>query len=143
MDRFDIHNRQRRLELAINSVKSMPASQNNKEAILSFCNYCSAEGLSIDRIEHYARILKKISELFAKDFIDAEKQDIVELLLKIESRKLSFWTKHDYRVALKKFYRWLRNATEYPEEVVWIKTGFPHFFSPISPISHFPFPNSG
>ncbi|MFZ0965404.1 MAG: hypothetical protein WAN82_02110 [Candidatus Bathyarchaeia archaeon] len=89
MDRFDIHNWQRRLELAINSVKSMPTSQNNKEAILSFCNYCSAEGLSIDRIEHYARILKKISELFAKDFIDAEKQDIVELLLKIESRKLS------------------------------------------------------
>ncbi|MFZ0965405.1 MAG: tyrosine-type recombinase/integrase [Candidatus Bathyarchaeia archaeon] len=26
---------------------------------------------------------------------------------------------------MKKFYRWLRNATEYPEEVVWIKTGFP------------------
>ena len=89
MDRFDIHNWQRRLELAINSVKSMPTSQNNKEAILSFCNYCSAEGLSIDRIEHYARILKKISELFCKDFVYAEKQDIVELLLRIDSRKLS------------------------------------------------------
>jgi len=122
MDRIDIHGRKRRLKLALSSIRgSEEISDRNKEDILTFCEYCSAVGLSIERVDHYAWILKKIGELFNKDFRKAAKQDIIELLRKIELREISAWTKHDYRVTLRKFYKWLRNSEEYPEEVNWIK----------------------
>ena len=95
----------------------------NRKAILDFCDYCFAEGLTVDRVEHYARILKKTAEILRKDFREATKEDIVDLVRRIESRRISGWTKHDYRVALKKFYKWLKgNGEEYPDEVKWIKT---------------------
>jgi site-specific recombinase XerD len=119
---IDEHNYKRRLELALQNVKRSSAfSEKNKKAILSFCDRCFADKLSVERVEHYARILKKIAELFKKDFEDATKSDIVELVRKIESPELSAWTKHDYRVALRKFYKWLRNSEDYPLEVSWIK----------------------
>jgi len=80
LDKLDIHNRQRRLELAKNSIRACSASNKNKEAILSFSNYCFAEGLSVDRVEHYLRIFRKILEVFPKDFESANRKDIVELV---------------------------------------------------------------
>jgi integrase/ribosomal protein L40E len=124
LDRLDVHNRRRRLELAIEGVKASPRiSERNKKALLDFCNYCFAEGLTVDRVEHLLRCLKKTAEIFWKDFEEATKDDIVDLVRRIESRRISAWTKHDYRVTLKKFYKWLKgNGEEYPEEVKWIKT---------------------
>ncbi|MEK7226090.1 MAG: site-specific integrase, partial [Bacteroidota bacterium] len=37
-------------------------------------------------------------------------------------RRYSEWAIHDRLVTLKKFYRWLRKAEDYPQEVRWIKT---------------------
>ena len=39
----------------------------------------------------------------------------------------SAWTKNDYKVALKKFYKWLRKLPDdqEPPETSWIKTGHP------------------
>lgn len=56
-----------------------------------------------------------------KDFEKAAKQDIFELIQRLEAENLSEWTKHDYKVIIKKFYRWLREAEEYPEEVKWLR----------------------
>ena len=43
----------------------------------------------------------------------------------VESVKSEYaeWTKNDLRVALKKFYRWLRGGEEYPREVAWLRCG--------------------
>ena len=120
----DIYNLRRRLDFAVKSVESSPRiSKGNKRAILEFCNYCLAEGLTAVRIEHLIRCLKKMAETFPKDFEEASKEDIVDLVRRIESRRVSAYTKRDYRVALKKFYKWLKgNGEEYPEEVRWLKT---------------------
>ena len=41
----------------------------------------------------------------------------------IEKRDYSAWTKHDYKVIIKRFYKWLKGNDEtYPDEVKWIKT---------------------
>ena len=124
MDGLDIHKRRRKLELAVKAVKASPRiSERNRKMILSFHDYCFAEGLTVERIEHLLRCLKKMAEIFRKDFEDATKGDIVDLVRRIESRRVSAWTKHDYRVTLKKFYKWLKgNGEEHPEEVKWIKT---------------------
>ena len=60
----------------------------------------------------------------ASPFEEATKDDIVELIAKIERRNYAEWTKHDYKVILRKFYKWLRGTDDYPPEVRWIKVKY-------------------
>jgi site-specific recombinase XerD len=80
------------------------------------------EGLSAGRILHYAVKLRRIAELLGKDFQAAAKGDIEKVVQKIERAKYSDWTKHSFKVTLKKFYKWLAGSEEYPEQVKWIKS---------------------
>lgn len=58
--------------------------------------------------------------MLGKDFNEADKEDIVEVIRRIEARRIFAWTKHDYRAALKKLYKWLKGGgEEYSEEVKW------------------------
>jgi site-specific recombinase XerD len=125
VDEFDIHNRRKNLERAIVKVKSSEISANNKKLIMDFLDECSSNGLSIDRLLFYLNKLYKIAQFLEKDLNKATKQDIKDLLRKIElNPKYSEWTKSNYRVTLKKFYQWLEGYEEgYPEKVRWIKTG--------------------
>jgi len=80
---------------------------------------------SISRIEKYWTSLRTIHKILEKCFEDAKKEDIEELVIKIDSNKnWSEWTKHDLKRILKFFFRWLKFGKlegEYPEEVKWIK----------------------
>ena len=40
---------------------------------------------------------------------------------KIDSFNYTDWTKWTYKSTLRRFYKWLSNSEEYPEEVKWIK----------------------
>lgn len=40
---------------------------------------------------------------------------------KIEKKDYTDWTKHDYKMILKRFFKWLRGFDDYPDEVKWIK----------------------
>jgi site-specific recombinase XerD len=71
----------------------------------------------------YVLTLRKIAERLKKDFDVASKLDIERYVNWLERSEYSAWTKHDYKVALKRFYKWLKgDDEEYPEEVKWIKT---------------------
>ncbi len=124
MDEFDIHNRRRNLERAIARVNSSKISATNKKLIMDFLDECTSNGLSIDRVLFYLNRLYKITQLLKKDFTKATKQDIKDLVRKIElNQDYSAWTKHDYKVSIKKFYQWLVGfEKEYPNRVRWIKT---------------------
>ena len=54
-------------------------------------------------------------------FTALTKDDIISIVAKIERSKLSDWTKHDYLLTVKVFYRFLKESEEYPNEVKWIK----------------------
>jgi site-specific recombinase XerD len=60
--------------------------------------------------------------LLGRNFRSAKKKDIESILGKLERMNYSEWTKHDYKVTLKKFYKWLIGGEDYPKEVKWIKT---------------------
>src|SRR3989338_3142590 len=94
----------------------------NSQLTEKFSNSCYAEGLGKSRIKKYAYTLKQLSLMINKDFDKATKKDIINLVSSIEQREWSDWTKHDYKVCIKKFYKWLRGKEDYPEEVKWIKT---------------------
>jgi len=94
----------------------------NSQLIEKFKTSCYAEGLGKLRVDKYFYTLKQLSLMLNKDFDKVAKKDIINLVSIIERREWSDWTKHDYKVTIKKFYKWLRGKEEYPEEVKWIKT---------------------
>jgi integrase len=66
-------------------------------------------------------MLSKLSAMFGKTFESATKDDIVRVVGKIENSQYGDWTKQSYKIALKRFYKWLRDADDYPPEVKWLK----------------------
>ena len=123
MGGFDIHGRARRFENALRCVRESEfILPENRELILRFLEFLGAEGLSVERREAYARRLKVIGEYFPKPFVDACREDIVELLRKIEARGVSEETVKFYKVVLRRFFKWLRGGEDYPPEVSWLKT---------------------
>lgn len=121
---MDIHGYEGRLHSVLKTIKeSSTLSKRNKDAILRFHLNCFSEGLSVPRVAKYMYTLSRLAQWLGKDFELANKDDIKALAGKLERRSdWSDWTKRDYRITLKKFYRWLRNTEDYPEEVKWLRS---------------------
>ena len=112
----------RGLEAAIRAVQEderIPPG--SRELILKFHRDLLAEGLSELRVVKYLRLLRRLAMWLGKDFRDAKEEDIRSLVARIEQSSYKEWTKQNYRVALKKFYRWLNGGKD-PEVTAWIKT---------------------
>jgi integrase/recombinase XerD len=116
----DIHNFKRKLELAIKHLGSSPISERNKELIIKFHFECLSQGIKPGRIQKYVYNLRAIATWLKKDFDDSTIEDIKNIVAEIEGSTYKDWTKHDYKVCLKKFYRWLKNEKD-PKEIEWIK----------------------
>jgi site-specific recombinase XerD/ribosomal protein L40E len=115
----DIYNYRRTLDKALHSLENL--NEENKLEILRFYHDCVAEGLSQARIIKYIVTLRRIANILAKPFSQVTKEDIASFVERIESASYSNWTKRDYKIVLKKFFKWFRKTEDYPEEVKWIK----------------------
>jgi site-specific recombinase XerD/ribosomal protein L40E len=111
----------RRIEACLRKIRNNPSiDEESKQKILDFYQECIVRGYSKARIIKYLVTLERIARDLGKPLTQAKKEDIVNLIAKIEQRGYSEWTKHDYKVILRIFYKWLRR-NDYPEEVSWIK----------------------
>jgi site-specific recombinase XerD len=118
---MDIHNFSSRLESYLKNLNKLDFY--SKKKILEFVKYLQAEGISKGRILKYVYILENVAKMLKVKFEKATKDDIIDLVSKIEgNNKWSEWTKHEYKVVIRRFYKWLRNSEDYPPEVKWIKT---------------------
>ncbi|MCD6423243.1 MAG: hypothetical protein J7L42_03915 [Elusimicrobia bacterium] len=122
MSKIDMHLYKRRLEVSLKSLNASEMPEDNRKDILDFHSYIIAEGLSVPRQVKYIYSLIQLSNWLGKKFQDAEKADIVSLINKIEQMDYAEHTKRDYKVVLKRFFKWMEGDDEYPEEVKWIKT---------------------
>jgi len=116
------HNYERRLEGTAAAIERAGITPANKQDILAFRNQCFSEGLSVARVEKYLGHLKSLASRLNKDFAAATMEDIQRLVRDIERADLSEWTKRDFRITLKKFYRWLRRSERDPPEVAWLRS---------------------
>jgi site-specific recombinase XerD/ribosomal protein L40E len=119
--KVEIYNYERKIDRVLEKINKSCVDHKNKTAILDFYNDLLCRGLSKARILKYLNTLERIDRFFGKTFVNATKNDIADLVRKIEEKDYSDWTKHDYKIVLKIFYRWLRGTENYPEEVKWIK----------------------
>ncbi len=121
----DIHNYDRRLILSLGRLNRSCSSSENKKSILRFVDECNSKGISKPRIIFYVDRLLKIAEWCQKDFGYLTKDDIKAVVSIVNSQNYNDYTKRDYRLALKTFFRFIKGIEEkgvYPEEVRWIST---------------------
>ncbi len=110
------------VELIGNILEKIKHDGFNSEIIRKYYDARVAEGISKARIHKCLCTLGVLSEMLAKPFPDATKDDFVRLVADIEKKNLSDWAKRDYKVILKHFYKWMRNWDDgLPPEVRWIK----------------------
>ncbi|MCP8312495.1 MAG: hypothetical protein L6M37_06055 [Candidatus Methylarchaceae archaeon HK02M1] len=122
---MDIHDRARKLQRALQRLDASRISNENKGLIKQFERYLTQEEYSAGRRQKYVEQLTKIAGWIDKPFKDASKPEIIDIMVKVGEQGYKEWTKHDYKVTLKVFFKWLRfgsiESDEYPEEVKWIK----------------------
>jgi len=94
----------------------------NETLIKQFLEFCKANGIGKYRILKYEYTLPKISKMLHKPFNTVTKDDMIKLMVKIEQSDYAEWTKHDYKVVIKRFYKWINKDVDYPDTVKWIKT---------------------
>ncbi len=91
-----------------------------RQLILDFVENCFVKGLGQQRILKYISTLKMIATQINIDFDKVEKRDLFIFISELEQSDKSEWLKHDYKVALKKFYKWYLKDDN-PELTKWIK----------------------
>ena len=120
----EVYNYPRTLERELAKLRANCLGKKNSETILRFYRQLVAEGLGIARQIKYLSTLRRIASLLNKQFEEVTKDDTIDFVAKIQQQDYSEWTKRDYKIILKRFYKWLRGCEEeYPPEVRWIKAG--------------------
>lgn len=117
-----------RMDMELKRLDSL--STKDKQIILDFLEECKSERLSKVRILHYSSELRNSKRWRNKDLVDMQKDDVKKMLNQIEDEDFAEWTKQNYRIAFKKFFRWYAveklgqklREKEYPETVDWINT---------------------
>jgi integrase len=118
-----VHNYKKIFQQTLDRIRADPKlTENNKTDIIKFSDNCFSEGLKVSGTLKYLIRLRQLAKMLKKDFRTCDKSDLVKLMEFVEKGNFTNWTKHDYKVVLKKFYRWLRDTEDYPEEVKWINS---------------------
>ena len=118
------YDHKKHLAIARKSIEKSKMSEKNKETIFRFMDFILARNFSQSRITKYLWHLKTIAEWLDKDFMAATKDDLIRVVGIIHGRDISDWTKHGYKVVLRKFYQWLCDfgtGTKFPAIVSWIE----------------------
>lgn len=101
------------------------ASPENKSTILGFIDDCFVQGLSKGRAVKYAYYLIKLDKWFGKSFKDATKEDLKGLIRQIEMSSYASMTKMEFKVTVRKLYKWIYDDEDYPDMVRWIRVRSP------------------
>jgi site-specific recombinase XerD len=84
---------------------------------LRFYREIQAEGYNISRIDKFLATLVSIKKRMVKPFEMATKEDITDFVIELEKSDYKDWTKHDQKLILRKYMRWLGKE----DTVDWIK----------------------
>jgi integrase len=122
------------IEKRIQNMKQKDILDCNKKYIENFIDYQASEGNSKARQAKYCSILTMIAQQVKYDFKTAQLKHIQDLKKWINNSDISNWTKHDYLLTIKVFYKYLYK-TYYPRKQnpkLWYK-GYPELVEDINP----------
>ena len=114
---MSIYDHDRALKGTEMNIRDAKYCEANKNLILEFRDFLFSEGLSVVRVNKYLAHLHQISGWNDKDFKCMEMVDVRSIVARVERSKWSPWTKHDHKVTIKRFFRWLGKE----DLVSWVK----------------------
>jgi len=117
----DIYNWKGKIERELERIKELNICEDNKQIIHNYYKYCVGNALSQATIFNEIKQLRVIAEVLNKPFTEATKEDTTRLIEEIESKEWAELTKFLFKAIIRKFYKWLRQANDFPPEVKWIK----------------------
>lgn len=103
MSKIDIHNFKRRLSRVEAALQGGNIPRADKDIIYEFENQLFADGLGNARIAKYLQSLKRLYDLTPWSVQRANVKAIRALLAHIERSDWTAWTKHDYKLTLKRY----------------------------------------
>lgn len=95
----------------------------NQAHVERFARALRGGDLSLNTIDKYLYSLRKVSRWGGKDLSQCAKVDIERIVEAIQGEEGNPYTRRAHKIALKKFFKWLRGTEEHPPEVKWIKLG--------------------
>lgn len=117
----DIHNYQRRAEQTLLRLDKLEMSSHNKQKIKEFYRHCATETIGLGKSQRYVNDLMRVAIWLNKDFNSCTKEDIENIIIDLDKRDYSEWTKYGFKIVIKKFFKWLNGNEEFPPEVKWLK----------------------
>jgi len=119
----NLHGYGGKLKRSLERLARCGAPAADQRLIRSFHDDCFSDGLGVPRVEKYVRHLITLSSWLSVTFERASVADVKTLLRRIQGSHYADWTKHDLRLVLKRFYRWLRENGYTQQDLDWIKLG--------------------
>ncbi len=108
--------------LVAGELEKIRSDSHNSASLLRYHQARVADGITPARLYKCLWTMRRISTMLGRPFEDATKDDFVRVMSDLELSGFSDWTKMDFKVILKHFYRWFRNWEDgTPPEVRWIK----------------------
>ncbi len=108
----------------LRKIKDSEISSKNKDLILRFHESLVLENISKARLVNVLGTMRRFVEKLGMDLDAVGIDDIKSSVVGIQQRDdLSAWTKRDYKIIIRRFFKWLHGTKGYPEIVDWIKIG--------------------
>jgi integrase len=121
-DKNDIYMQERTYERLIERIKvSTEIPEGCGDDLLGYDRALREDSISLTRRIKCIQNLYTMATFLDKPFRECRRVDIAELVKRIEDHGYADHTIYDFKTILKKFYRWLRDSEDPPEEVKWIK----------------------
>jgi len=98
-------------------------SPRNRELVLDYYKKLKNEGIALARLVSVIGVISRLLVMLEKDFDKATRQDIEELINKINERQVGAITRQDYLKKIKQLDKWLNGGLECSPRTRWIKTG--------------------
>ncbi|MBU0591017.1 tyrosine-type recombinase/integrase [Candidatus Micrarchaeota archaeon] len=122
MNEYTIYKHQSSMVQELKRLMNSSLPIKTKKQIEEFGQMRLAKGSTKLRVVKCMWCIRIMSAWLNKDFKKATKNDLLNLISTIDMKSYSEYTKYDFKVVLKMFYKWLLgNDEEFPEVIKWMK----------------------
>ena len=127
--RIDIYGIDKIFEQALKRLKTKTdLTEEDKTRISQFVDHLFAKNMTKLRVVKYICHLTVVARIAGKPLGSIDRKDMEKIIGQINTANYADNTKHDYKVAIRKYFQWLRGCDEelgeFPEEVRWIKPSY-------------------
>jgi len=122
MNEYVMYKSQTNFEQELGRLNASGLHSKTKKQIEDFSRIRLAKGSSKLRVVKCMYCIRYLAGWLNKDFSKATKTDLIKLVTEIDSKNYSDYTRYDFKIVLKMFYKWLLGKDEeFPKVIKWLK----------------------